>query len=229
MSAGIAIFVKTPGHSPVKTRLAAGLGQAFAEAWHAHAAGAVAAVAREAARGSGATPYWAVAERDAFTDPRWSGLPILGQGEGGLGARMHHVHVALVERHRGGILLGADTPQMDPKPLREAVDWLRAPGARMVLGRAADGGFWLFGANRTLPRALWNDVPYSAPDTAQRFRATFDGWGQWLDLPALDDVDTAADLVACHAALGALPAPLPAQSALKAWLETHAPKGMLGA
>jgi glycosyltransferase A (GT-A) superfamily protein (DUF2064 family) len=229
MSAGIAIFVKTPGRSPLKTRLAAGVGTAFAETWHTQAAGTVAAVARETVRRAGATAYWAVAEPEAFTDPRWAGLPILGQGEGGLGTRMHHVHVSLVERHRAGILLGADTPQIDPQNLLAALDWLRAPAARIVLGPAADGGFWLFGANRSLPRALWDAVPYSAPDTALRFRAAFDAWGEWLELPALDDVDTVADLAACRAALGALPAPLPAQAALKAWLESHAPPGVFGA
>src|SRR4029079_3252618 len=43
---GVAIFVKTPGHSPVKTRLAADRGQAWTEAWYRRAAAAVAAVAR---------------------------------------------------------------------------------------------------------------------------------------------------------------------------------------
>ena len=34
MSGAIAVFVKTPGLSPVKTRLAAKLGKATAEAFH---------------------------------------------------------------------------------------------------------------------------------------------------------------------------------------------------
>jgi glycosyltransferase A (GT-A) superfamily protein (DUF2064 family) len=223
MSGGIAIFVKTPGHSPLKTRLAATLGSAFAEQWHAHAAGAVAAVAREACRESGATPYWAVAEAAALADPRWAGLPILGQGDGGLGTRMHHVHVGLVERHRSGILLGADTPHLDGALLLQALRWLASPAPRLAIGPAEDGGFWLLGANRPLPRALWDAVPYSAPDTAQRFRAAFEGWGEWLELPRLGDVDTADDLLACHRALAALARPLPAQAALRAWMEAHAP------
>ena len=228
MSGGVAIFVKTPGHSALKTRLAATLGREFAEQWHAHAAGAVAAVAREACRAAAATSYWAVAETDALSDPRWGGLPILGQGGGGLGARMHHVHVALLERHGAGVLLGADTPHLDGAQLVRALAWLASPAPRLVLGRADDGGFWLFGANRPLPRALWDAVPYSAPDTAQRFRAAFDAWGEWLELPHLADVDTAGDLAACHRALLALAAPLPAQSSLRDWMARHAPPGSLG-
>jgi hypothetical protein len=47
---GIAIFVKTPGHSPLKTRLAAGIGIDAAREFHMLAAQAVAAVARKAQR-----------------------------------------------------------------------------------------------------------------------------------------------------------------------------------
>lgn len=228
MSGGVAIFVKTPGHSALKTRLAATLGREFAEQWHAHAAGAVAAVAREACRDAGGTPYWAVAEASALADPRWAGLPILGQGGGGLGARMHHVHASLVERHGAGILLGADTPHLDRAQLARTLRWLASPAPRLAIGRAEDGGFWLFGANRPLPRALWDAVPYSAPDTARRFRAAFEGWGEWLELPALADVDTADDLAACHRGLAELAAPVPAQVSLRDWMAAHVPAGAPG-
>jgi glycosyltransferase A (GT-A) superfamily protein (DUF2064 family) len=229
MKPAIAIFVKTPGHSPIKTRLAATVGRAFAEQWHAQAAEAVAAVVREACRANAASAYWAVAEADALADPRWDGLPVLGQGEGGLGARMHAVHRALVERHGAGILLGADAPQIDPAVLREALVWLDEPQPRSVMGRAADGGFWLFGSNRAHPLGLWESIPYSVPDTADRFRAAPGDWGAWLELLVLSDVDTAGDLAACHAALTTLPAPLPAQSALRAWMDAQVADAILGA
>lgn len=225
MKGAFAIFVKTPGHSPLKTRLAALLGREFAEQWHTHAAGTVAAIAREACRSTQASAYWAVAEPDALADPRWAGLPVLGQGGGGLGARMHHVHVSLVERHGAGILLGADTPHIEGEHLLRALSWLASPAPRLVLGRAEDGGFWLFGGNRPLPRALWDAVPYSAPDTAEHFRAAFEGWGEWLEVPRLADVDTAPDLASCQRALAALAAPLPAQLALLRWMQAHAPSG----
>ncbi len=71
MSASLAIFVKTPGYSPVKTRLAASIGQRRAEQFHRLAAAAVAAVAKAAM--PAVTPYWAIAERDALHDPLWRG------------------------------------------------------------------------------------------------------------------------------------------------------------
>ena len=89
---GVAIFVKTPGHSPVKTRLAADRGQAWTEAWYRRAAAAVAAVARATI----ATSYWAVAEPEAIATGAWPDLPAIAQGDGGLGSRMARVHAELV-------------------------------------------------------------------------------------------------------------------------------------
>ena len=51
----VAIFVKTPGLSPLKTRLAKGIGSALATEFHRRAAAAVSAVARAA--GSDIRPH----------------------------------------------------------------------------------------------------------------------------------------------------------------------------
>lgn len=213
MSAGFAIFVKTPGRSALKTRLAAGIGEAAALTWYRLAARAVGEVVA-AACGNDGGAYWAVAEAEALDDPRWTGLPVLWQGAGGLGERMARVHDELVGRHGGGILLGADAPQIDADDLQNAVAWLECDAAHSVLGPAADGGFWLFGSNRRQAHAAWNQVAYSQPDTAERFVAALSAAGQWQRLRRLDDVDRAADLAPCIAALAALAEPTPAQRRL---------------
>ena len=81
MSGAIAIFVKTPGYSALKTRLAATVGTAVADQWHTRAAPAVAEVATAAARDAGAAVYWAVAEPDAIAASAWPSLPNLAQGD----------------------------------------------------------------------------------------------------------------------------------------------------
>src|SRR5690606_525788 len=58
MSGALAIFVKTPGWSALKTRLAAGTGDAYAERWYRLAADAVASVAIRARAQHGLTAYW---------------------------------------------------------------------------------------------------------------------------------------------------------------------------
>lgn len=212
---GLAIFVKTPGCSPIKTRLAAGHGRAFAEDFHRRSAQAVAAVARAAAA---IAPHWAVAEAEAMDEPQWAGLPRLPQGSGSLGERMARVHATLLSRHRAALLIGADAPQIEPTQLQAASDWLDCSQPRCVIGPAADGGFWLFGSNRPVPPARWTSVAYSRPSTADAFRVALHDLGDWLELPCLVDADEPADLGGVLAALAALDRPLDAQRALAVWL-----------
>lgn len=214
MNGGAAILVKTPGLSPLKTRLAASLGRAAAEQWHRLAADSVAAVLASV---PGLTPYWAVAEPAASAAGAWSGLPLLEQGEGALGARMGRVHAALLRRHDFAMLLGADTPQLDPARLAEAAHWLAGAEARLVMGPAHDGGFWLLGANRSPATDDWLDTPCGRDDTAHGFRAAMARHGAWRILPRLTDVDEAHDLEAMLAELATLPRPLPEQARLAEW------------
>jgi len=216
VSTALAIFVKTPGLSPLKTRLAADIGASAAEQFHRLAAAAVADVAR--AVGDCLTPYWAVAERDALTPAHWPGFPRLWQGEGTLGDRLHTIYTALQARHRGVLLTGADVPQMTVDLLRQALDALQSASAPFVIGGAKDGGFWLFGGRQPLPAALWTGLRYSRTDTAAGLRRALAAHGTVTDVAALTDVDHAADLPALRAALAALGAPRPAQLHLRHWL-----------
>jgi glycosyltransferase A (GT-A) superfamily protein (DUF2064 family) len=222
VSVGLAIFVKTPGLSPIKTRLAAGLGATQAEACYRLSLAAVQEVAAAAqARDRAITVYFAVAEEAAVDAPDWRALPCLAQRDGGLGERMAQVHGELVARHGAGLLIGADAAQIDPELLTRAAAWLAAGAPRLALGPARDGGFWLFGANRAIPRADWTSVAYSRAETATEFRAAMSRHGEWLELPQLTDFDRAGDAADVARELAALPAPLPAQRALLDWLRTR--------
>jgi uncharacterized protein len=214
MNGGVAIFVKTPGLSPLKTRLAAGLDSGTAEQWYRLAADATAAAL---GRVPGLTAYWAVAEPAADAAGAWRGLALLEQGGGELGARMGRVHAALLERHDFALLLGADTPQLDRDRLAEAADWLAAGEPHLVMGPARDGGFWLIGANRNPEPDDWLRTPCGREDTARGFLAAMGRHGRWRLLPELTDVDEAADLESMLAELAALGQPLPEQVRLAAW------------
>ena len=219
MTGGLAIFVKTPGLSPVKSRLAGACGEEHAVGWYLKAATAVASVARAARSQCDVAAYWAVAEGHA--KEAWPDLPVIAQGDGGLGARMARVHAALVERHGFGLLLGADAPQLTVELLAEAIDWLSDPAPRLLLGPASDGGFWLFGANVVPAVAAWTRVQYSAAGTARELQRSMHGRGEWRTLPTLTDLDTADDWAAVSEALRILPAPTPEQRALARWMRLH--------
>ncbi len=222
MTGGLAIFVKTPSLSPIKTRLASGVGQLRAEAFYLSSAEAVASVALGAQAQGGPTAYWAVAEPSAITGDAWADLPRLPQGGGTLGVRMDQVYRSLLQRHHFALLVGADTPQLTATSLLQAGQWLSASEPRLVLGRAADGGFWLFGGNTPLPRSAWCRPQYSNTHTAEEVVAAMSSFGTWLELERLTDVDHANDLPTVQCALNALPQPTPAQQQLAQWLEDFA-------
>jgi len=206
----VAIMVKTPGLSPVKTRLAAGLGRAGAATFHGLAAAAIGSVA------AGMISYWAVAEADA---DGWQDRPRLWQGEGGLGARMARVYDTLLRRHGRVLLVGADSPQTTPALLRLAAETL--DDTPFVLGPALDGGFWLFGGRLPVPDAVWQSVRYSAPDTGARFLDSIRPLGSVSLTAAQLDADRADDLPVVLAALRALPDATAAQRALAEWLDAR--------
>ncbi|QOW19303.1 DUF2064 domain-containing protein [Lysobacter ciconiae] len=219
VSGALAIFVKTPGRSALKTRLAAGTGTAYAQRWYELAAEAVASVAAQAREQFGLTVYWAVAEAGA--ESAWTGLPTLAQGDGDLGTRMARVHSALVERHGFALLIGADAPQLTASLLGEATRWLAVAGAtepRLSLGPASDGGFWLFGSNKAVPLQAWTRIGYSQADTANRFHESLRPYGSWQTLATLTDVDRAGDLKPVQRALAALVSPTREQRTLAQWM-----------
>ncbi|MEM1081290.1 MAG: DUF2064 domain-containing protein [Pseudomonadota bacterium] len=209
----VAIFVKTPGYSPIKTRLASRIGQNDAESCHQRSAACVLDVVQR----SGMVAYWAVAESEAIDHPFWQALPCVLQGEGSLGARMARVHTALVERHGSAILLGADLPQLQVQDLLDTREWLQGAGSRSVLGPARDGGFWLFGANQTHAESAWTSVRYSQIDTAQHFEQAL-GTANWMHLAKRCDIDTLEDLPQVIMELKQLPNPSALQREVAAWL-----------
>ncbi len=216
MNTALAIFVKTPGLSAVKTRLAAAIGPAAAEHFHRVSAQAVAAVAQAAP--AQVKPYWAVAENAAVEHPLWHALPRIWQGQGDLGARLHHICSQLQSRHGRVLLIGADAPQITVGLLQQAIDALDDPATPFVLGPAHDGGFWLFGTRNPVPAEVWQQIRYSAPSTGSDLVTALAAGGTVARLPALRDVDTVEDLETLGRALAALPHRLAAQTSLLQWL-----------
>ena len=220
MRFGIAIFVKTPGHSPLKTRLTRAIGADAAREFHLLSAAAVAAVAR---RGQCDMPefatHWAVAETAALEDPSWASLPVIPQGEGDLGARMGRVTEGLLARFDAALLLGADAPQIEAADFIAAADALASH--RHVIGPSTDGGFWLFATRGQVPPAAWSATPWSQANTAARFCAALSATPAApaiARLRSLRDADTAEDLPPLLSALEALRDPLPEQQRLARWL-----------
>lgn len=226
MSVAIAVMTKTPGLSPVKTRLAETIGTPLATEVQQQCAGAVASIVARAARSADVAAYWAVAETvpaaaEAWATADFAAFELVHQSGGDLGERMGRLHSELVVRHGAAILVGTDSPQMQAAQLRAACDWLSRATPRLVLGPAADGGFWLFGGNRPIPLREWSRIPYSRPETGAAFAAMIEVHGEVLTLARLSDVDVEADLEPLLKSLRQLNQATPQQQALRQWLEAR--------
>lgn len=131
-----------------------------------------------------------------------AGFRVVGQGEGSLDRRLAHVF-----SHCPGptLLIGMDTPQVDPWLLEEAIASLEAPGIDAVLGHAEDGGYWAIGLRWPDSRAF-SGVPMSVAETGVRQEEALRRLGLRIGLlPTLRDIDRIADAraVAAMAPAGA--------------------------
>ena len=113
----------------------------------------------------------------------------------GLGYSLLHATEDLIAAgYVGACLVNADSPTLPTSLLLEAIDALRAPGDRVVLGPAIDGGYYLIGLKQAHAH-LFEDIAWS---TEHVFRQTVEraaGIGlAVVTLPPWYDVDDAATL-----------------------------------
>jgi rSAM/selenodomain-associated transferase 1 len=113
------------------------------------------------ARIQGVAVYLAQGEEQDFRQ----GLPrdflLLAQRGAHLGERLFHAVVDLLATGFHSVcLVNADSPTLPSSLLREAVLALHAPGDRVVLGPASDGGYYLIGLKRA-HRRLFEEISWS--------------------------------------------------------------------
>lgn len=190
------VFAREPVLGRVKTRLAAGIGAEAALAVYRELLALTAAAVAGAQ--VPATVWLAEAPAPPATPDRprseWPGLPWRVQPTAdSLGARMAY---AFADAFAGGaarvVIVGTDCPGLDAELLHQAFDYLKTHD--LVLGPAADGGYYLLGLNKLQPDLFTNKDWSTAtvlPDTlADAARLGL----RVAQLPTLHDVDSAQDL-----------------------------------
>jgi uncharacterized protein len=200
-TAALGIMCKVPRPGATKTRLAAWLGAERAAALSACFLRDVAAAVELVPERLGRRGYGVYAPAGAERDlgallPDSFGLVLVADAY--FGAVLLRAARHLLESgHDCAILINSDSPTLPPSLLVHAVEALRAPGDRVVLGPAIDGGYYLIGLKAPHDR-LFEDIPWS---TADVFRLTCERASE-IALPAvalpvwydIDDADTFAIL-----------------------------------
>jgi len=194
-TAAVAIFVKTPDLSPVKTRLAKTIGKNAALTFYDLGVRAITETLTLVQNKSRHTihPYWAVAEEQGLTDERWLGFGRLAQPEGGLGERLAQIYTHLQKVHGHVMLIGADSPQITTELIENAQQILNKKN-NFVIGPSRDGGFYLFGGSVPLAQEIWCAISFSQNTTCADLVKKIRPYGEVVFLPLLTDVDVFEDL-----------------------------------
>ena len=194
----MAVMAKAPRTGDVKTRLvpplrvdeAAELSACFLKDITANFL-----AVSERAPVAGFVAYSPPGSESLFRDLVHPNIRLLPPRRIGLSYSLLHATEDLLEAgYRGACLVNADSPTLPTSILIEAVEALCAPGDRVVLGPAVDGGYYLIGLKRP-HRRLFEDIAWS---TERVFRQTLDRAAsiglEVATLPAWYDVDDAASL-----------------------------------
>lgn len=186
----VIIFARTPELGRVKTRLAAGLGEATTLRLYR----AFLEDSLELARRAGAEVVLARTEGGPFPEMRGADRIVVQRGEG-FGARMDgvlHEVARSIPPNQPYLILGADSPHFPPEEVRDALLALTDPTTSSALGRCQEGGFYLLGF-RGEPVPIRE--AFSGPDEASRVVQILERAGRPpLETRVFYDLDTPADL-----------------------------------
>jgi hypothetical protein len=194
----MAVMAKAPRVGEVKTRLVPPLSPAEAATLSAQFLKDVAENILAAARLQPIDGY--VAYSPTGTEALFHSLlppeiRLLAQRHSGLGASLYDAAEDLLAAGYGAAcLVNADSPTLPTAVLAEAANALAMQGERLVLGPAADGGYYLIGLSRP-HRRLFEDIDWS---TERVFSQTIERAAELgletVTLPVWYDVDDVASM-----------------------------------
>ena len=140
----IIVFIKAPRPGFVKTRLATDIGdKAACKAYQRLTETVLAKLTSLPNVEIRFTPDDAKDEIKDWLRKGWGARP---QGNGDLGQRMHR---AFMEADGAAVIIGSDCPYLEPSDIETTAKALQTHD--MVVGPAADGGYWLIGLTAPHP------------------------------------------------------------------------------
>ena len=172
-TAAIGIMCKAPQPGRTKTRLAAAVGASVAAELSAcflrDVASAIETVPTEMGR-SGYGIYAPAGSEATLRDLFPSSFGLMLQAGDDFGKVLFGAaRDLLATGHDSVLLVNGDSPTLPPAFLARAIKMLRQAGDRMVLGPAADGGYYLIGLKHP-HRHLFTDIAWGTETVAQSTR-----------------------------------------------------------
>ena len=194
----VAVMAKAPRVGEVKTRLVPPLSPAEAADLSAHFLKDIAENILAAARLQplhGYMAYSPAGSEALFRALLPAGIGLLPPRHSGLGASLYDAAEDLLAAGYSAVcLVNSDSPNLPTAILAEAAHALAQPGERLVLGPAADGGYYLIGLKRAY-RRLFEEIDWS---TERVFSQTVERAAELgletMALPVWYDVDDGESL-----------------------------------
>jgi len=211
----LVLMAKAPGAGHSKTRLEADLGPGLASSFWAACLCDAGSRLRQAASATGLhAASMTPSPEDAIEVCRLTGVPALAQGRPGLGEALLEVSELPAPFT---VAISADVPTLPQVLVLAALGALRRRPA--VLGPGLDGGYYLVGLRRRVPRRRREKAYLKAPmGTASVLEHTRMALGNVVMLPAWPDVDSVQEL---RELAGRLKCDPDAAPAISAWLRDH--------
>lgn len=190
MSNCLIIFYKVPELSPVKTRLASVIGQVEAQNVYQRLVQYTQKQVSMLTCDKHVYYFPSTIENDSWDDLATEKHP---QCDGDLGEKMKQAFAATFLKHYSKVvIIGTDCPELKSKHIEMAFECLSKND--VVIGPAADGGYYLLGMNRFHPK-LFEEIVWSTSqvcsttlEKCQKLRLTVGV------LETLHDVDEPEDL-----------------------------------
>ena len=163
-SCALAVMAKTPRTGAVKTRLVPTLDAEEAALLNTcflrDVTDCIATLLSESVHGYVA--YTPVGHESAFDGLLPARFGLLPQRGANLGERLlHATEDFLAAGYEAVCLVNSDSPTLPAELLRRAIEALASSRDRVVLGKAADGGYYVIGAKKAHPR-LFADITWSS-------------------------------------------------------------------
>ncbi len=195
MSRALIIMAKQPQPGSTKTRLSPAMTPI--EAAELYAAMLDDIVSRFATRDDVTLMIAAGTTGSAeWFETQFPGIPIVRQGEGTLGERLDYVLTnALAAGYCSAFALSSDSPDLPESHLTDAFAMLDSDSFDVVLGPAADGGYWTIGWKKPWTEMVVgvemsrSDVLDNSIRLAEASGARVGLAGEWYDIDEIADVE----------------------------------------
>jgi glycosyltransferase A (GT-A) superfamily protein (DUF2064 family) len=181
-------FVKTPGITPAKTRLAQDVGPEATEEIYLLLIERCKELLRELTSIK-MDVFFAVNELSGLNSPIWSHYSTYLQQGNSLGEKLKYAEEFFLERYDSIFFMGSDSPSLTSNHFLLAQKNLA--DANHIFIPAKDGGFVLYGTKSHLSSDVWLNTIYSSSSTLSEMIARLD---HFLLLDPLTDLDSLVDI-----------------------------------